>query len=697
MNDQRDRWRLSSLAIVGTLLPAALSVAQDREPARIETLTAAQIAKMSDAEIAAMSGEVIVTKAKKRATPIQPIAEEVATGEELREMPGARGDALIALKNMPGVAKAEGFRGAGGDMIIRGAAAEDSLYLLDGISIPITMHFGNLQSVLPTYMMSGISYVPGGFGVEQGGATGGMVHIQSANLAPETTTGFAELSFINAGAYLAGPIWQEHNLSFQFGMRRSLIDAVLPAMLPDDLDLTFKTYPQYYDGQLKIDWRPSYRHQFFWNTIASADYIELTNNEEDPHEPMEKGTLDAESSFWRSYGVWNFEGDEATSRLLLAVGGDRLYQGMSDGPAYEVKPQSLELREDAQWTVSESVAIRVGAQLKRTIGDVSATFPRPGQEGVPTDPSLSADPALNVDERIDDLVTAEYMAVDVRLPADLRVTTGVRMDYYGHIDRSTLSPRISLSYPLSAQSTLAASLGRYSRPLHLAEAIPDHLRPEISTQAQLGFRYVVADGVDASVTGFRTDYKDLVVQAMDFQGGDINFAYQNGGTGRAQGAEFMLRMQRESLRGWIAYTYSRSYRTDYVDSQERLFDHDQPHNLVAVASYSLGMWQFGGKFQLASGEPYTPVLDSVYLSDHNVYQPVYAETNSGRLETSHQIDLRIAREFRWDTWNLSAYLDVTNVYANAPVTGYDYGFDYKEREAATAAPILPALGLKGEF
>jgi len=696
MKDPRLGWQVGILVFAGAMLPP-LAEAQEQPVAGIETLTAEQISRMSDAELAALSGEVIVTSGRKRATPIEPIAEEVIEAEELREMPGARGDALVAMKNMPGVAKAEGFRGTGGDLIIRGAAAEDSLYLLDGIAIPITMHFGNLQSVLPTYMMSGISYVPGGFGVEQGGATGGMVHIQSADFVPETTTGFAELSFINAGVYLAGPIWKDKNVSFHFGMRRSLIDAVLPAMLPDDLDLSFKTYPQYYDGQLKIDWRPNHRHHFFWNTIASGDYLEFTSNEEDPHEPAAKGTLSAESSFWRSYGVWSFEGDEANSRLVAAVGGDRLYQGITDGPEYEVKPRSFEIREDAQWDVSGSVAIRVGGHLKRAVGDVSATFPRPNQEGVPTDPNVTSDPALDLDEPIDDLVTAEYMAVDVRLPNDVRFTTGVRMDYYGHIDRSTLSPRISMSYPVYSQGTLSASLGRYSRPLHLAEAVPDTLRPETSTQAQLGLSHKFSPGLEASVTGFHTDYNDLVVQSMDYQGGDIDGAYQNGGTGRAHGAELMVRIQRAALRGWIAYTYSRSHRTDYVDAEERLFDHDQPHNLVAVASWGLGAWRFGSKFQLASGEPYTPVQDSVYLADHNVYQPVFAATNSGRLETSHQVDVRVAREFRFADWNLSAYLDVTNVYGNAPVTGYDYGFDYREKEAATGAPILPALGVKGEF
>ena len=130
---------------------------------------------------------------------------------------------------------------------------------------------------------------------------------------------------------------------------------------------------------------------------------------------------------------------------------------------------------------------------------------------------------------------------------------------------------------------------------------------------------------------------------------------------------------------------------------ERAFDYDQPHNLIAAASWKLGAWSVGARFRYASGLLHTPIVGSVYLADKDFYEPVYGHTNGERMEASHQLDLRVDRRFQFDAWRLSAYLDVTNVYANPRVIDYSYEFDYSKREPLTDLPILPTIGLRGEF
>ena len=44
--------------------------------------------------------------------------------------------------------------------------------------------------------------------------------------------------------------------SYLLAFRRSVIDQLLPALLPDDLDLALTTVPRYYDEQLRIDYDP---------------------------------------------------------------------------------------------------------------------------------------------------------------------------------------------------------------------------------------------------------------------------------------------------------------------------------------------------------------------------------------------------------------------------------------------------------
>jgi hypothetical protein len=85
------------------------------------------------------------------------------------------------------------------------------------------------------------------------------------------------------------------------------------------------------------------------------------------------------------------------------------------------------------------------------------------------------------------------------------------------------------------------------------------------------------------------------------------------------------------------------------------------------------------------------------MSDLNAFLPVYGQVNSERIEDAHSMDVRVDRKWKFDSWELSAYLDVTNVYAHARVLGYSYNYDYSERQAFEELPFVPALGVRGSF
>jgi hypothetical protein len=206
-----------------------------------------------------------------------------------------------------------------------------------------------------------------------------------------------------------------------------------------------------------------------------------------------------------------------------------------------------------------------------------------------------------------------------------------------------------------------------------------------------------ADGVVATTSVFYNDLDHMVsfdpglVMTSPLQG------FTNGGSGRTFGVESMLRVQRERWFGWVSYTLSRSERRDAPGQPLRLFDYDQPNNLVVAASRKLGRWRVGGRFQFTTGEPTTPVIGSIYNSDLDVYQPQYGKPNSLRKESAHQLDLRIDREWELAHWRLSVYLDVSNAYNHLRATGYNYDFNYKHRSAITTFPLFPALGVRGTF
>ena len=51
----------------------------------------------------------------------------------------------------------------------------------------------------------------------------------------------------------------------------------------------------------------------------------------------------------------------------------------------------------------------------------------------------------------------------------------------------------------------------------------------------------------------------------------------------------------------------------------------------------------------------------------------------------------------WDTWRLTAYVDVQNVYLSANQEGWQYNYDFSDKQPLTGLPIFPVIGAKGEW
>jgi len=174
--------------------------------------------------------------------------------------------------------------------------------------------------------------------------------------------------------------------------------------------------------------------------------------------------------------------------------------------------------------------------------------------------------------------------------------------------------------------------------------------------------------------------------------------YLNGGTGRIIGLELLVRASLGDFTGWLAYTYQRSFRKDGPGASERPFDFDQPHILTLVGTYEIGWgWSAGLRFRLVSGTPETPVTGAVYDAVSDTWVPIFGANNSDRLGTFHQLDVRIDKTWTFDLWKLSVYLDVQNVYYHANPEGTSYNYDYTAKEPVTGLPILPILGVRGEW
>ncbi len=162
---------------------------------------------------------------------------------DIERVPGSHDDALRSLTSLPGVVS-----GASARPYIRGSLSEDVLVRYDGIPLLDPFHLKNFQSLLSAIDPAAIERIDvfsGGFPVQYGTRSGGVIDI----MAPSTAVGRehrANLSFISAGASTRGHA-DEWPLEWLAAIRRSTLDLLDPVE-----DIFGK--PQFSDSLGRLRW-----------------------------------------------------------------------------------------------------------------------------------------------------------------------------------------------------------------------------------------------------------------------------------------------------------------------------------------------------------------------------------------------------------------------------------------------------------
>lgn len=176
--------------------------------------------------------------------------------------------------------------------------------------------------------------------------------------------------------------------------------------------------------------------------------------------------------------------------------------------------------------------------------------------------------------------------------------------------------------------------------------------------------------------------------------------WENAGRGRMVGLELLARHRSVGrFFGWIAYTLMRGTEVPHPGGAKRLLEWGQTPILTAVGSYKLpANWELSARFRLVFGNPYTGVATAVYNANDNDYDFVSSAClQCQRMPAFHQLDLRVDRKWAFQSRMLGVYLDVQNVYNRQNPEGINYNFDAQRSAYQSLLPIIPSLGVRGEF
>lgn len=680
--------------VVSGLKPGAWTLVAS-PPGHLTTTTGVEVKEGAVAQVALRadpiteeqsSGETLTIQAARATTEI---TERTLSQEEVRFLPGTGGDVVKVVQNLPGVARAP--LGVG-QLIIRGTAPEDSLYFLDGASIPIVFHFSGLSTILNGDFVAEVAYLPGNYGARYGRALGGLVDLRTKDDLPTKSGGYVALDLFQGTAYVEQKVGK--STALEFSLRRSWIDAILTPVL-QGTGLNIRA-PQYWDAQARVF------HQKKSGGTVDALFVFSDDAFSVVGEGDEGVAIGLNTRFAKLRTKWVEPLPDGWTSELVLNGGPESQSFAFDGDPEAAYERSLAfgLREELfrDVTDGDGVGMRVGLDLQT--GEDSflynVTAFSPYEEGA----SWFFAPAL-------------YVEPSLRL-GKVVVTPGLRADaltYDFGYGRATADPRLGVKWAVGGTTVLKGAVGRYSQFPTIRQLSPEgdgnpDLKESWSLQSSVGLVQQLPWYMSLEVTAFYNRLFDLVVGREDrfrfFTGpppiGPFDEeGYANAGSGRVCGTELLLKLDAPNTLGLLSATFSNSVRTGR-DGEEELFTNDQPFVINALASQKLPKrWRIGVRGRVGAGDPYTPVVNRVYDMGSRSFIPIYGERDSARLPPTWSVDIRIDKEWKFEKWAFTGYLDLQNAFnvQNPEVMAWTY--DFSEEDPISGLPIVPAFGVRGEW
>jgi TonB family protein len=632
--------------------------------------------------------------------PLKEVNRRRLSAADITRVAGTLGDPILVVENLPGVARPTP---GSGDIIVRGSGPSDTGVFIDGIAVPQIYHFGGLRSVIPASMVDSVELYPGNFSTTYGGYTGGIFEARIKDLTPERLGGTVDVSMLDASLQLEAPIGD--SAAIAVAGRRSYIDAVLLAAVPDDAPVDLITAPRYYDYQVLASWRPGPAHRLRFFGFGSDDRAEILFAEpEDLDLALEGGDTTLSLGFYRGSLQYQYAPSSRFRNLLTVAAGRDIQKGEFAGTFnFDFEIDLVQIRDVATVAIGDRVELTAGTDNLLEYADARVLAPRPPREGDVGNPN--PDNQIFTDDQVFRGRYAGFVEAAIKL-GRLELVPGLRVDYFGAVGELGVDPRIVGRYAITERLALKAGAAAVHQVPTLQELDVKFGNPDLGIirgrQYSAGVEVRPRDHLRFDLTGFYKDLDDLTsttTETVSRDGEVVPEVYNNGGSGEVMGLELFAEHRfAQNFRGWLSYTLSSARRTDYAAMDDRPFDFDQTHILNLAGNYQLPRnWEIGLRWRLISGNPTTPIVGAGFDSDADEYQPVAGDNNGDRLPMFHQLDLRIDKRWIYRDWIMSAYLSLNNAYNRKNVEARSYSFDYSQSSTTSGLPLFPILGIKADF
>ena len=672
-----------------------------------EAETAAQADKPANVAIP----EIVVTSSLHRLDYSPPLTHTYLDRELATRIPTTAEEAVRLTNRLPGTANG----GVSSRNHIRGGEVNEVLFLLDGLRLYEPYHLKDFQAIatiVNSSAIGGMDFYTGAYPAHFGDRMSGVLSIDLREPEKPVETEFA-LSFFNASILSLGTFGPQAQGDWLFSARRGNLDLIVDVVDPD-----FGS-PDYRDFLGHVGWEFGPRSVLSVSFVVSDDKLALA----DAGRGERAAANYRNHVFWLKWGSdWS---DALRSDTIAAVSeisdtrnGSLDLTGIVSGSLDEDRSfLALEFRQDWTWIMSANRMLRFGVDIK----DLDAEYRFASMKSVepPFDSILDNQPSTAHQFDLDPAGAqyAAYTEFRWRFSDAWTVDLGLRWDQQNYTtaeDDKQYSPRAGILYQRGDNTEVRFGWGQYYQAqeineLQVSDGVADFFPAQHAEHFVLNIRHAFRSGINASVSVYRKSFRSLrprfensfnsltLLPELQFDRVRVDAS-----GAEAIGAEATLNRgsSGEDVLWWIGYAWSEVEDATLDGDIKRGWD--QTHTVKGGMSWQWGPWNFSAAGEVHTGWPKTVMtgeLGTLPSGGAGLVLDV-SQRNDSRYSVFHAVDVRVSREFEVARGDLTAFLEITNLYdrANPCCTEYSLLPDgsLNSRES-NWLPLVPSLGVVWRF
>ena len=613
--------------------------------------------------------------------PRRPLETELKTSvhileqQELKAVPATvQADVLQALKILPGIVSTSDVSSK---FYVRGGAADQNLFLYDGIRVFYPFHALGIFSVFNPNVANSVEVYTAAFPPAYGDRLSSVVNILTRDGRADRISASADINFLSAEAEAEGPL--SENATWLLDGRKSVSSHTFSKIIGLNTPVSF------YDGTFKVSARPGGASKADLTVLSSGDNL-LSSSPTDPDYHWKNNgialsvwSLPAERVFiqWLVYGsIYSANRNPKASATITSASTTVQYFGMRSSATVYTGPKDI---------------YDFGFEFDVPKMDYSFV----NRMAVP---QTLASSLLEVSTWGRYIVQLDKARWDLGLHLDLTSLFG------GEKVLDGLQPRLRMSYDIGGMWSETMSYGHFTQKMVTVGneddvisifdgwiQVPKNIPPESADHFVLGFSGPIGNQMSLSLEGYYKSYASLV--QYNWNKTNVEDPDYIQGTGHSYGAELMLRAKVFWVDLYGAYSFSIASVFNGGITYFPRYDRRHHLNLMAVAHPLKGLsatvrWEYG------SGFPYTQTvgyaeritldnsLPGRFEFETGTPYMLLGSKNAARLPPYDRLDASVSYDFRFLGLDVSVGADILNVYNSDNIF-------YVDRNTGRIVTMLP--------